>query len=134
MISQKDISHPDDEVPGYSTRVFYSSKETGGNNACGLKDRFDTQGLLAYYSADRTKRLSLHTGGFDEAVVRYSFKLRNGLDKLDKKEKQKIACLYDSRLQGVLGSAYNEFSRRDGHSTLKEARDKIELEGLDFWH
>lgn len=130
-LSKSDQSHPDAEIPGYSTRVFYSSAETAVDDGCGIRDRFDTKGLFAYYSQDRRKRLSFHTGGFDEAVVRYSFKLRNGLDK---KEKKKVNCLYDSRFQGILGSVYNEMYLREGENAFDEARDKMETEGLDFWH
>lgn len=130
-VSKTAISHPEAEVPGYSTRVFYSSDEAVIDDGCGVKDRFDSKGLLAYYSKDRTKRLSFHTGGFDEAILRYSFKLRNGLDKKDKK---KMNCLYDSRFQGVLGSVYNEFNLREGDNAFDEMRDKMEREGFDFWH
>ena len=130
-ISKSAISHPDAEVPGYSTRVFYSSAETAIDDGCGFKDRFDNKGLLAYYSDDRTKRLSFHTGGFDEAVLRYSFKLRNGLDKKDKK---KMSCLYNSRFQGIIGSVYNELNLREGENGFDQVQDKLEERGLDFWH
>ncbi len=131
-VSRADKTHPDAETPGYSTRVFYSSKESGGgDDKCSIKDRFDRKGVLAYYSADRTKRLSFHTGSFDEAMFRYSFKLSK---KLDRKDRKKINCLYNSRVQGILGSVYNEFNLREGDNALDEAFDEIEERGLDFWH
>ncbi len=132
MTSKSASSHPDAEIPGYSTRVFYSSDEAAPDDGCGAKDRFDTKGVLAYYSDDRTKRLSFHTGGFDEAVLRYSFKLRQGLDR---KEKLRMNCLYNSRFQGIIGSVYNELYMRgeEEENGFEKARKKLELEGLDFW-
>ena len=115
-------THPDLQRAGYGTRVFYSSDEPSGTKGCHTQDRFDSKSTLAYYSEDHKKRLSLHTGGLSEAVVRFSVKLPSG-NKVEK-EDPAVACLYPSRVQGFLGSVYNEMYRRDGKNALDEAADR----------
>lgn len=131
VISDSTTTHPADEAPGYSSRIFYSSAETGDTGGCSGTDRFDTKGLLAFYSEDRRKRLSLHAGGFSEVLVRYSLKLPSGKKKED--GYKKASCLRDSKVQGVLGSLYNELNmKRDEKNAFEELRDQFDGRGLDF--
>jgi hypothetical protein len=124
--------HPQDEAPGYSERVFYSSAETAKDKGCSVRDRFDTTGLLSFYSEDRRKRLSFHTGGFDEAVLRYSFKLPSG--KKNDVGFARTNCLRPGAVQGILGSFFKELDGKDKKSAFEELQDKAEERGLDFWH
>lgn len=96
---------------------------------CSIGDRFDRGTTLAYNFSDGRSRLGLDIDGlsydsFKVEAVKLKFRYRFSAGKT-KKEK----CRYESGFQGLVGSAYNEFVRRE-HNTIW---NDIEDRGLNFW-
>jgi len=96
---------------------------------CSIGDRFDRDLTLAYNFSDGQTRLGLDIDGlsYDSLnieAVKLEFRYRFSAGKA-KKEK----CRYESGFQGLVGSAYNEFVRRE-HNTIW---NDIEDRGLNFW-
>ena len=101
---------------------------------CGLGDRFDNSAALAYNFDDHQSRLSLHMSvdgpsignptnfEMNSVLVRFTYKFQ----KPSKTEEAR--CLYPSRVQGLLGSTYNEFFVRTNYTILDELKDR----GLDL--
>lgn len=94
---------------------------------CKVQDRFDRDSALAYNFSDGQSRLALHMDvdgmtEVDEVMLRYRFKFQPDKDK-------KARCRYTSSFQGLAGSVYNEFVRRDDDTVW----DHLEERGLDEW-
>lgn len=96
---------------------------------CSVRDRFDRKSTIAYNFEGGKSRLGLHLdidgpslsnpGQLElEAVTvnyRYRFQALAG-----KREK----CLYKSGWQGLLGSGYNEFFRRESNTVYEHLDDE----------
>lgn len=96
---------------------------------CSIGDRFDRDTTLAYNFKDGQSRLGLDIDGLsydslEIEAVKLEFRYRFSSGKT-KKEK----CRYESGFQGLVGSSYNEFVRRE-HNTIW---NDIEDRGLNFW-
>ncbi len=100
---------------------------------CSIKDRFDRKSTLAYNFEDGQSQLALNMRvrgpsfsdpgrlEFRGAEMRFTYKLQ-------KTKNKKEHCRYASPVQGLLGSAYNEFALREEDTIVQELRAK----GLDF--
>lgn len=112
---------PDAALQAPKARVAFSAD-------CKIRDRFDRDLTLAYRFRDGRTQLgldvkgSLHKGEFDGV----KFELKYKLSPPGKKEKTR--CLYDSPVQGFIGSVYNELFERT-HETVW---DELDDAGLDF--
>lgn len=95
---------------------------------CKIKDRFDRDLTLAYRFSDGRTQLGLdvkgrlHKGEFEGVKFALKYKLS------PPGKKEKTNCLYDSPVQGLIGSAYNELFERT-HETVW---DELDDAGLDF--
>ena len=101
---------------------------------CSIKDRFDRKASIAYNFSDDQSRIAFNAKikgpsfsdpgrlEFRGLELRFTYKLQK-----DRKSK-KQHCLYNSPVQGVIGSLYNEFSARESDTIVQELRAK----GLDF--
>lgn len=106
-----------------------AARRKGFVSDCSIGDRFDRDMTLAYNFRDGQSRLGLDVDGlsYDSLkveAVKLEFRYRFSPGKT-KKEK----CRYESGFQGLVGSAYNEFVRRE-HNTIW---NDIEDRGLNFW-
>ena len=106
---------------------------------CRMHHRFDRDGMLAYRFGDNNRnRLSLHVGldgpdlgnplnmDVEDAALRYTRKLGNY-------QNRRGSCLYPSKVQGLIGSIYNELYQREGKNAFEMGIDKLEERDLDFW-
>lgn len=97
---------------------------------CDMGDRFDRGAALAYNFDNHQTRLSLHLSvdgpslsnpgnlELNTAMIRFTHKFQ----KPSKTEEAK--CLYPSKVQGLLGSAYNELFVRENYTILDELKDR----------
>jgi len=101
---------------------------------CDLGTRFDNSSALAYQFDNRQSRVSLHLSvdgpsfsnpgnlEFNSVMVRFTHKFQ----KPPKSRSEN--CLFPSKVQGLLGSAYNELFIRNNYTILDELKDR----GLDL--
>lgn len=106
--------------PRQPAEAAYEKKEPEGR-ACGVKDRFDREAVLAY-EWDR-QRLALDVdgvelGGDGDFAFRLEWKLR-----LQPEKTKKQKCRYNSAWQGLIGSGYNELFIREEDTVYEEFRD-----------
>lgn len=119
---------------GKTTIKLGLGREASKALGCDMGDRFDRGAALSYNFDNHQTRLSLHLSvdapslsnpgnlGLNTAMVRFTHKFQ----KPSKTEEAK--CLYPSKVQGLLGSVYNEFFVRENYTILDELKDR----GLDF--
>lgn len=100
---------------------------------CSIKDRFDRKSTLAYNFSDDQSKLALNLSirgpsltdpgrlEFRGGEIRFTYQMQ-------KYKKPIERCRYASPVQGLVGSAYNEFFLRDNDTIRQELRAK----GLDF--
>jgi hypothetical protein len=99
-----------------------------GVAGCKIKDRFDRSAAIAYHFSDNKSRIALNMGldgtNVNRAMLRFTYKFQPIKSKKEK-------CLYPSRVQGVIGSAYNELvARKDNtvwqalHATIQKFTDR----------
>jgi len=98
---------------------------------CDIGDRFDRGATLAYNFKDDQSRIALHLNmegpqfsdpshfQVNSVMVRYTHKFSK--PPASKREK----CRFQSSVQGLLGSAYNEFFIRNSFTVWKEIRNKL---------
>lgn len=108
---------------------------------CNLTNRFDRSAALAYNFDDHQSRVSLHLSldgpslsnpgnvGFNSVMVRYTHKFqkpakRKGATGPTYVEEGHKGCLYPSKVQGFLGSAFNEMFLRTNYTILDELKDR----------
>lgn len=106
------------------------SKNESKALGCDIGDRFDNGAALAYNFANQKSRLSLHLSvdgpsfsnpgnlEFNSVLVRFTHKFQ----KPSKSEANN--CLFPSKVQGILGSAFNEVFIRDNYTILDELKDR----------
>ena len=87
--------------------------------SCDIYKRFDTDSILSYESSDGARRLSLG-GSPNKVTLKFKFKLNAHLDQQAHKQDKNDGCRYDSRVQGALGSAYNEFVLRRDNTVYQD--------------
>ena len=102
---------------------------------CSIKDRFDRSSTLAYNFEDGKNRLEFNLDGkgptfsdpgrleFKGVGVRFVHKFQNI-------KSPKERCRYESPVQGLVGSVYNEFYLRENDTVFQELHAK----GVDFWN
>lgn len=102
---------------------------------CSIKDRFDRSSTLAYNFEDGKNRLEFNLDGkgptfsdpgrleFKGVAVRFVHKFQNI-------KSPKERCRYESPVQGLVGSVYNEFYLRENDTVFQELHAK----GVDFWN
>jgi hypothetical protein len=102
---------------------------------CSIKDRFDRSSTLAYNFSDGQSRMEFNVNArgptlsdpgrfeFKGIGLRYTYKFQ-------KIKSRKERCRFESPVQGLIGSAYNEFYLRDSDTVWQELHAK----GLDFWN
>ncbi len=100
---------------------------------CSIRDRFDKTATLAYNFDDDQSRLALHLGvdgggigdisqmEFKSVLIRFTHKFSKPPE--SKREK----CRFQSNVQGLVGSAYNEFFLRNNYTVWQELRSKLNL-------
>jgi hypothetical protein len=100
---------------------------------CSIADRFDRDAALAYNFSNQQSRLALHLdmrgGGLQDigrmdveaVMVRFTHKLQKS--SADKKQK----CRFNSKVQGLVGSVYNEFFVRDNYTVWQELRHRLNI-------
>lgn len=103
------------------------SKQLG----CNIRDRFDRTATLAYNFDDEQSRLSFHLGvngpslgsptelEFKSVLVRFTHKFSKP------PEGRREKCRFQSNVQGLVGSAYNEFFVRNNFTVWQELRNKL---------
>ena len=130
--NEQDVYRPMGELDlaqAYDTeqrqRAGFSPEEPSLPVNCSLGDRFDREALVAYNFSDGQSRLSLNMktddiglGGVEVEQVMLRFKY-----KLQPIPHRKYACKYPSGFQGLIGSGYNEFVRRERNTVWQELRD-----------
>lgn len=105
--------------------IAKSLTEEDKEKRCRIQDRFDRKAILAY-EWDRS-RLALDMDGlnvgfdgiskFEQIKLEFRMKLQR-----DAKKDKRAACRYGSRWQGVVGSGYNEFFRREDDTVWEEIK------------
>jgi hypothetical protein len=106
----------------------YSASEPAIPAGCSIKDRFDRKAVLAYNFDDKQSRLALHLNAdadwgeveVEKVMVKYTYKLQPIPHRKD-------ACKYPSGFQGIIGSGYNEFFRREKNTVWDQLRDENPL-------
>ena len=126
---------PADYDPQYkeSSPKLGLSEDEAKALGCDLGDRFDRGATLAYHFKDNQSRLAFHLSlegpkfsdptrlELNSVLLRYTHKFsKPPANKRDK-------CRFQSSLQGLLGSAYNEFFVRNSFTVWKELRSKLNL-------
>lgn len=99
-----------DVAPQQEQRASFSAAL---RSSCDIKDRFDRDLTLSYRFADGRTRIGLDVDA-DVMAARVDgikFAFRYKLQKPGKKER--ADCLYESPVQGLVGSAYNELFLRE---------------------
>jgi hypothetical protein len=98
---------------------------------CKIRDRFDRGATFAYNFDNQQTRLSFHLGlngpslgaptqmEFKSVFVRYTHKFSKPPE--GKREK----CRFQSNVQGLIGSAYNELFVRNNYTVWQEIRNKL---------
>lgn len=94
-----------------------------GVAGCSIKNRFDRSAAIAYHFSDNQSRIALNMGldgtNVNRAMIRFTYRLQ---PLKTKKER----CLYPSRVQGVIGSAYNELVARKENTVWQSLRGTIQ--------
>ncbi len=118
--TREDLVSGDRSNPAYKAALQQS-----GAPQCSVGDRFDSRNTLAF-DMGGGKRLGLNMDVDMENMVRPSlnkmkveFRMKFGGPDKDKKS----ACRYDSQLQGLAGSAFNEIFRRRDNTIWGELED-----------
>jgi hypothetical protein len=93
---------------------------------CAIKHRFDRSAAIAYNFSDNKSRLALNMGldgtSVEKAMIRFTYKFQ---PLKSKKER----CLYNSPVQGLVGSVINELVIRKDDTVWHELKAK----GFKFW-
>lgn len=96
------------------------------DNDCALRHRFDRSAALAYNFADNKSRLalnmSLSEGTVEKTMLRFTHKFQPYKSKKER-------CLYNSPVQGLIGSITNELVLRKDHTVWYELKAK----NFRFW-
>ncbi|MFP4313680.1 MAG: hypothetical protein ACLFR0_05065 [Alphaproteobacteria bacterium] len=128
-IDQGDQNNAEHEYKPYTRQAF---KEILERDGCHIKDRFDRKAVLAYQWGRNLLGLDVDGIGFDSTEIEnikmtYRLKLQPHLSK-------KESCRYKSSWQGLIGSSYNEFYKRENDTVLErldalhdEVRRRVEL-------
>lgn len=105
--------------------IAKSLTEEDKEKRCRIQDRFDRKAILAY-EWDRS-RVALDMDGlnvgfdgiskFEQIKLEFRMKLQRG-----EKKDRRAACRYKSGWQGIAGSGYNEFFRREGDTVWEEIK------------
>lgn len=97
---------------------------------CDLGTRFDNSAAFAYQLDDRQSRVSLHLSmdgpsfsnpgnlEFNSVMIRFTHKFQKP------PKSRQDNCLFPSKVQGLLGSAYNELFIRNNYTILDELKDR----------
>ena len=102
---------------------------------CSIKERFDRSSTLAYNFSDGQSRMEFNLnarGPTLTAPARFEFR-GVGLKftyKFQKIKSPKERCRFESPVQGLIGSVYNEFYMGETDTVWQELHAK----GLDFWN
>lgn len=105
--------------PAFGAEAAIAARENRPHGAlafssgCGLKDRFDRDLTFAYRFSDGRTQLGLDVASdlwetkFEGAKIAFRYKLQ------EPGKRERASCLYDSPVQGLIGSVYNELIERD---------------------
>lgn len=101
---------------------------------CSIKDRFDRGATLAYNFSDGQSRLEFKLDGkgpslsdpgrmeFKGVALRFRYQLQDI-------KKPKEHCLYNSPVQGLVGTIYHELVDREQDTVVQE----LKVRALEFW-
>ena len=107
-----------EDMSGYKayTDPNNAFKQIIKKDGCHIKDRFDRRAVLAYQWGRNRIGFDVDGIGFDsmdveEVKMTYRLKLQPHISKRDK-------CRYQSSWQGMIGSGYNEFYKRENDTVM----------------
>lgn len=117
-------------TPSEAWRAMAALKPQAGliTAGCRLQDRFDRESLIAYEFMDGQARIGLNlkldSGGIanpgkmemKSAMIKFRYRFQEG-----KQGKEK--CRYNSPVQGLVGSAFNELHERKDNTVWQALQD-----------